>query len=164
MRSIETLINIQEKARFITTILSDRIHRAGDRSCVDLSNPVDRKWAIKGNTSELMISECLHYQGRDQFVRMLYFIGNTHRENKQGKPIYALYQKPTGGRREELISGVKQLKIEYGIASNNAKAIERYSSSDSIRNWNKIRSVSICLYFDSLKKPWHIYSALRERA
>ena len=157
----QSFLDGQEEARFITTLLTRRIHQAGNARCVD-QTAVRASQAIWGHAAEMIIGECMHYQGRYQFIRMRYFLGDTHRKNPRGNVISALYQQPLPGRREELVSGISEIKIRYGVGEDKPQDINRYVAAAAVTHWNQVRSVEIVLWFDSLPKPWHLYVSLRE--
>lgn len=173
----EKFASFQEEGRFITALLTKRIHRADDTSCMKFSKSIKSMMVIHGysavqlpqdttaekNTDAMMIGECLWYQQHQQFVRMLYFIGDTGRKNKKGKSILALYQKPFKGRREELVSHIANMKIQYGITSTNKKEITHYVSAEAVKDWRLVRAVDVSLFFDELQKSWHIFIALYGR-
>ncbi|OGO91577.1 MAG: hypothetical protein A3F41_02580 [Coxiella sp. RIFCSPHIGHO2_12_FULL_44_14] len=187
---------MQEQGRFMTRLLTDRIHHAGDAHCEHgamPTNPVLAINALSANTHPftpyeadgMIIGECLHYQAREQFIRMQYFIDDTGRKDDRGDPILALYQKPFQGPREEWVTGVVALKIRYGLLSRQGTL--EYVSSNAVPNWQQVRSVSIwwliktidripsfsdSFYFDGERKTvhdhhgyrsWHVFIALRER-
>ncbi len=178
------LADIQERARFTIALLDHRVRLAGDASCENPSNPTVQQHAIKGYQEALEIGECVHYQGRDRFLRTKYYLANTHRKNQQGEPIIALYEKPMGGRREELTAGIAGMKIVYGVDAGNQSV--RYRTLDHIKEWRRVKSVKIALLFRSINvvlrrptaywfegkqvmpndrhlyKPWVTYIMLRE--
>src|SRR3990167_3946191 len=98
---------------------------------------------------------------------MAYFIGKTTRKNIRGEPIYALYQKPLNGEREELIANVNQLTLRYGVSLPNSHDIFVYQPSTEVRDWRRVRSVELILQLSSEDhrhhRLWHLYAALRER-
>ena len=127
------LIGMQTRAQFVSHLLQKRIRMAGFAGCGLGGLAVDQTNAIQGYDADhlpaflqgeiadhsdvMVIGECLPYHAHKQFMRIAYFIGDTHRKSSSGQPIYALYAKKLpDGHREELAEGISQLKIQYGFA------------------------------------------------
>jgi prepilin-type N-terminal cleavage/methylation domain-containing protein len=196
---------IQESARFTSSLLQQRIHLAGLAICDSSSNavvnpaitgydsdhlPVSLQGQVKNDTDVLVITSCTNNLSTaisdSTLTQMAYFIGDTDRLNSQGEKIYALFQKPLGGNREELISGISEMRIEYGLMDSKGENISVYVASQSITDWSKVLAVHINLIFDSIEpivnhspayyfeqrwinpadhllyQSWSIYAALRE--
>ena len=101
-----------------------------------------------------------------RFAEIAYFIGNTFRKDKAGKPIYALFQIINQGNREELVAGINNMQIHYGVKDGAGK-ITYYKSLevDQLKSWSDVKTVAIDLDFvyQNLPKKISIYTALRER-
>lgn len=151
---------IQERGRFATYFLTTKIHQAGDASCLR-GQWVNQAKAIGGDV--LQLGECLLYQNRLQFVQTQYYIADTGRKNTQGQPIFSLFMKTLGSEREELIEGVKTMRVRYGVSLPGQHAISAYLAANQITNWQLVRSVDITLVLMPSNKAWPIYAALRER-
>jgi type IV pilus assembly protein PilW len=89
-----------------------------------------------------------------------YYIGDTGRQNAKGDAVYALYQ--FTGQHQELIEGVSDLQIEYGVDYNADGAVDTIMSSAEI-NSGVLRSVILMLQTDadSLSKKWYATIELR---
>ncbi len=177
-----TWSSLQERGRYAVYLLSSRIRLAGDADCRK-PYAVDHAQAIVGYRSDsvpeslqnevmpgtdvLVIGECVHYHDKSQFIRRAYFIGDTHRKNDRGSPVFALYQKPLLGEREELISDVGDLRVRYGVSQEKDGDISSYRNADFVEDWSRVYSVdlSLTLYSENhrVKKMWPVYIALRER-
>lgn len=96
-----------------------------------------------------------------QYTKVTYFIGKTSYENTT-----ALYSITNQGRKEELIAGVKNMQIKYGVDTNGNGIVDSYYSAAQILTWDKVLSVEITLDLDAggnKIQPWKIYIALQER-
>jgi type IV pilus assembly protein PilW len=154
------LAEIEERGHFITYFLTKQIHLAGDASCMK-NQLVNQDKAIGGDV--LQLGECIAYHDRLQFMQTQYYVADTGRKNNKGQPIYSLFMKTLGSEREELVEGVKDLQVHYGISLPGQQSINAYVSANQITNWRLVRSVDIALIFAPSNKVWHIYTALRER-
>ena len=201
------LMDLQDSQRFAQILLSQRIRAAGFVGCADASNPVEQSQAIVGydnntlpaalqnqvvsGTDAVSIRSCLsqsQISQNAQLANMAYYVGDTYRTNQQGQPVLALFQKPLdSGDRVELVAGVEQMQIRYGIAGNSAASPLTYYTAAQITDWRAVRSLQIELltnsidpflkkpqtyYFNGesitpndllLHKPWSVYVSLRER-
>ncbi len=165
-------ITLQDGQRFIVTMLNKNIHHAGNASC-EPDKKIDQKNTLYGygegnlptflqgkaiqNSDAIVVGECVHYHGHNQFIRMAYFVGDTNRKTSLGKPIFALYRMAIGGAREELVEHVDHLAIQYGVFTKDHRNIQHYVTADRVGDWQAVRSVSLSLL--SLQ----LYIALRER-
>ena len=124
------------------------------------------------------------YATLSPFVSETYYIADSQRKNNLGQAIYSLYAKHNG---QELVPGVENMQITYGVYSKSQGKISSYQTADGVRNWQNIHSVHIVLLSDSvnaipglrqqyrfkgknqtahdglLRKEWHSYVALRNR-
>lgn len=96
-----------------------------------------------------MLGKCIHYRNKWQFLKTVYFISDTNRKDKR-KRIYPLYRKPLPYKRQELVSNIDQLKIEYVcyfLLKYNS--IIHYLIVVQVKNWKEIKSVKLVLLFFS---------------
>lgn len=164
----KALTELQSRIRFASYFLSDKIHLAGDASCVAgklLSEPVIQ--GQEGENDTLKLGECIEYEGRRQWMQTQYFIEDTGRKNSHQEPILSLYLRVGNSHSEELVEGIKKLKITYGVMNQNKI---HYLSANQITHWETVRSVIFQLTFqpllladNQLTKTINITSALRER-
>lgn len=164
-RTQNGLVDLQDRVRFVSNLLQRTIHAAGNAACKNDGELVDQKHAILGDDGSMTLGECLYYKNKNQFIQMRYFVGDTHRKDFQGRDILALYRKPTVGEREELVSGISSMKIQYGMLSQNHRDVSRYVSASAVDNWSDVGSLSITVslsYLDTIK-VLHLYVSLRER-
>jgi len=201
----QVLSDLQDSGRFAQTILNQRIRVAGFVGCVDGLNPVDQNQAIIGYSSDhlpaflqgqvaagtdaVVVKSCISHSNisKDAALKtMAYYIGDTHRKNQQGQTILALFQKPADGEREELIAGVEQMQLLYGVLVDSTANSVTYYPAAQIVDWETVRSVQIDLLLNSidavltkpqpyyfhgqviapsdllLHKPWSTYVTLRD--
>jgi type IV pilus assembly protein PilW len=176
----QVLMELQDAARFLQTFLSWRIRQAGFTGCVNGKEPVNQDQAIVGydsghlppalqnqvvsGTDALIINSCVsesQISQNSKLVAMAYFIGDTHRTNRQGHSILGLFQKPLDGSdREELADGVEQMQIQYGVDVGSGNSLAYYTAPQ-VSDWSKVRGVEINLLLNSvdevLKKPQSYY-------
>lgn len=84
------------------------------------------------------------------FQTTRFFIRDSGRDTAGGQPIYSLYsqQRSLGsggamGAAVELIEGVENLQLEYGIDSDGDRAINRYVKAPAVADWNTVLSVRV---------------------
>lgn len=65
------------------------------------------------------------------------------RSNPAGIP--ALYRRTNGNAAEELVEGIEQMQILYGVDSDSDSIADRYLTADNVTNWNNVASVRISL-------------------
>jgi type IV pilus assembly protein PilW len=102
------------------------------------------------------------------FTELTYFIADTGRQYTNGKPIYALFFKVNRGDREELVAGVNDLKITYGVYNLQSKNIDYYNAAEikTRKLWDKVSVVRLLLGLDlgqDAKRNLQLDIALRER-
>ena len=100
------------------------------------------------------------------FIKTAYFVAKTTRKDTHGKWVYALYRSINEGNKEELISGINNMQISYGVDANGDGKVDAYYSAEQVADWEKVLSVLLIL---SLQEggdkaiEWPLYIALRER-
>lgn len=163
--AISSLGDLQDRVRFVSELLWKNIREAGDANCENNREFVDHAHAIYGYKNTIIIGQCVYYKKKNQFIQMHYFVSDTHRKNSKGRPIYALYRKPLGGEREELIAGVSSMTVQYGVATKNYRNVSHYVSANTVHDWKQIKSVSINLLLNYINtiKVVHLYVDLREQ-
>jgi len=163
--SVSALVDLQDRARFVSDLLRRNIREAGEAKCENKRKFVNQQHAIYGNENTIVIGKCMHYKKNNQFIQMRYFVSDTHRKDSKGDRIFALYRKPVDGEREELIAGVSGMSIKYGVATKNNRNVDHYISANAVDSWSDVDSVSITLSLSYLNtvRLLHLYVALRER-
>jgi type IV pilus assembly protein PilW len=129
-----------------------------------------KKVVILGNHTQKIISArplstlFKEYSEVGRFEVNTYFIGKTPYQTTKGLPIYALYRKDIHSYKTELVQGVNDMKIHYGIIDN-GRLVEH--PANEISDSPIVLSVSIKLTFNSidalkLSKNEYSYVTLRE--
>ena len=83
-----------------------------------------------------------------QFESFTYFIRDTGRTNQVGQPILALVRQDINGTNEELVDGVEDMQIVYGIDTSGNGSADTYLTADQVQaasNWPNVISVNINL-------------------
>jgi type IV pilus assembly protein PilW len=141
--------------------------------------PALQNQVISG-TDSFVVTSCVsnsQLSENTELTSMAYFIGDTNRKNSLGMPILALFQKPLDGDRDELVTGVEQMKVLYGLKSDQADVLDYFTASQ-VTDWQKVRGLQIDLTINSIEpvlpknssaqdlllhKNWSTYISLRER-
>lgn len=120
------LFDQQEKRRFLSAFLENKIQMAGDVSCLSTSKPtrarIVREWNAKkamkkwhidilSKTNLLELQECVRFHDKKQFMPILFFVANTNRVDKNHQPITALFYKKNHHPREELVTGINHFSV-----------------------------------------------------
>ncbi len=82
-----------------------------------------------------------------------YFVAASGRTNYQGNPVMSLFLLDASGTAVELIEGVSDMQVLYGVDTNGDKVAERYMRADEIttaNNWDQVVTVRISLLLDSI--------------
>lgn len=189
-RAYQTQIQTDGEIRLAILEMNHWIRLAGYQGCVNSESRVNSHEAIMGFSSKtiprnfgilekpdtdiLVIRECEFYQGHWQFLRKAIYIGKTGRKDRNGKIIYALYDKKIPGKGEELAERINSLKINYGIqlkkvdSSNKSQdkgagelsslGVIAYRRADQVEDWSSVISVEYHLNHFA-----NAYAVLRER-
>ncbi len=103
------------------------------------SNRKNRLSKIYGGDAEVFGFETSHF-----------FVRDTGRDTSSGLPIYALYsQQRTAssggvmGPAVELVEGVENLQLSYGVDETNNRSVDVYRQADAVANWQNVMSVRV---------------------
>lgn len=134
------IASLQEKMRFISFYLRDKIQSAGDWSCEpDREKPraiVIRRYdadealdqlglTIQPKTDLLQLQNCIRINEKKQYLPINFFIANTTRVNSENKLIPALFMKIDDHPREELITGMIDFQVRlYHTPKMNVNAVK----------------------------------------
>lgn len=84
------------------------------------------------------------------FERTLFFIRDTGRKTASGLPIISLYRQQLGlgsggamTAAEELVEGVENMQLLYGLDTDGDSAVDRYASADTISDWQVVVSARL---------------------
>jgi type IV pilus assembly protein PilW len=83
-----------------------------------------------------------------------YFIKDTGRDNQAGDDIYALYYQDTSGTVFELVEGVSDLQVLYGVDQDGNRAADIYQTAtaiDAANAWDRVVSARISILVDSVE-------------
>jgi len=111
------------------------------------ANSSNRLSKVYGSDAEVMA-----------FESIAYFVKATGRTTAGGAPINALWiRKRQAGsataalQMYELVEGVENMQIEYGVDTNNDRRADIYRSASAISNWGRVVSAKISLLMQSLE-------------
>jgi type IV pilus assembly protein PilW len=86
------------------------------------------------------------------FESVDYFVRDTERDTAGGQPINALYMRRliagSGGAigaAVELVEGVEDMQIRYGVDTNADRAVDAYQTGAAVTDWEDVLSVRIAL-------------------
>lgn len=88
------------------------------------------------------------------FRHSAYYVGDTGRINAVGNNILALFRENLDGSSDELIEGVEDMQIEYGVDSDGDLAADVYSTATTVNNgsdWENVVAVRVALLVDSVE-------------
>lgn len=162
----QAIIQAQENGRFAMHFLYAAVRTAGYANCDPENSFVKTDKAIMGyrqnmpaflknknvkkNTDILQIGACILQNNKTTFEQSFFFIGATERKNALGNTIYALYTAPSNNTRSELVSGIENMHITYGVVQEKTDPdIARYVTADAVEDWEKVRAVKIALLLSS---------------
>jgi len=104
------------------------------------------------------------------FTEIAYFLSEGSSKYKKSQSVYSLYSLVNGSKnpsahKQALVSGIKDMKVSYGLDNDGDGVVDVYYPADQVVSWNKVRSVAITLQLEDgkVQKEWQIYVALRER-
>ncbi len=86
------------------------------------------------------------------YTQTTFFIGNTGRINLQGAAIPALFRTTMAGTTEELVEGVENMQITYGLDADNNQTADSYvtAAGVSATNWHNVVSLRLDLLVNSV--------------
>jgi len=89
-----------------------------------------------------------------QYEAYYYYVKDTGRTNSAANAIYSLFRQDVNGVEEELVEGVENMQITYGVDTTNDKSPDTYSTATTVEasnNWPKVVSVKIALLLNSIE-------------
>jgi hypothetical protein len=100
-----------------------------------------------------------------RFDETAFFISDTGRIDDKNQHIYALYSTVNHGDKQEVVPGVSDMQILYGIDTDGSRKVNKYIRASDVSDWNKILVVIISLKIQgsSLSKQKNLYIRLRAR-
>ncbi|MCW5588718.1 MAG: PilW family protein [Legionellales bacterium] len=110
--------------------------------------------AATGNTSDNLSKL---YQTDAQVTRLeltAYYIKDSNRTNNAGDPIYSLYRQEEDGEERELIEGVENIQVVYGVDTTSDGNADTYRTADQVESnneWPNVVSVNIAALVSSIE-------------
>lgn len=89
-----------------------------------------------------------------------YSVIDTGRTDRHGNPVLSLFETPLTGAAVEIVNGVEDLQITYGVDTTGDGAVDVYQTASGVTNWANVVSVRIQLLaatdedIGSLKRPY----------
>lgn len=80
-----------------------------------------------------------------------YFIGDTGRTSTDGRSILALYREDGSNNPEEILEGVENMQITYGLDSNNDNQADTFVAAGSVTDWGSVVNVEVSLLINSVE-------------
>ena len=127
-----------------------------------VNNPTataDQKTTITHSSGGNYGSKLSKVYGKDaevlQFEAASYYIKETSRKSPGGQAIRALYVKrkqelsSKAASETELVEGVQDLQIEYGLMSGTNTFVDEYRTASTVSDWGKVVSVRFRLLMQS---------------
>ena len=93
------------------------------------------------------------YQGDAQvmaFIATTYFVKDTGRKNETGDPVYGLYVQRLGGTPVELVAGVEDMQVLYGVDINADGSVDDYVKARAVADFSNVISARIALLVSSV--------------
>jgi len=96
------------------------------------------------------------YQMDAQVGKLLtfaYYIKDTGRTNRSGLPILSLFRQDIEGNEQELVEGMENLQITYGLDTNSDGSVDTYSTANAIstaNRWPQVISINIAALLNSV--------------
>lgn len=160
----QMLVNVLNRQRYVSLVLPQHMRQAGMSSCLDRHK--SKTLAIRGygadqasphwltqqlsHTGAVIISRCQNKQGEQQYLETAYYIAKTSHKDWMGHTLYGLYQKSFGGRRVELVSGIVDWVVRYGVPGNVNHTKTRYVAAADVSSWDQVSIVYFGIVFRSL--------------
>lgn len=98
-----------------------------------------------------------------RFIYFSYYVKETGRTNASGTPIRALVRRGYTGIEDEIAEGVEQMRITYGVDTNDDNTIDNYMNASQVNasnHWNNVLSVEVHLLMatteDVNEKPLNV--------
>jgi hypothetical protein len=157
-------IELIENQRFATLFLLKQIEHAQKVLIENVKIPTN----FVPGSDYLTLEQMIKVHKSFNIVPVLYYLGDTHRI-KFNRKVYSLYMKKGSSPAEEVIEGVKQINIHYGIKCVNSANICRYSLKKDLKKADQIGALKFELmsaaYSDSVSEDfqhkWLIYICAR---
>lgn len=85
---------------------------------------------------------------------VVYYIAPSTRVGDADDPLAAgtnsLWRKRGIGAAQELIEGIEQMQLQYGVDTSGDEIVDEYRTADAVTDWNDVLSVSVAMLVRSL--------------
>lgn len=81
-----------------------------------------------------------------RFEEMAFFLRDSGRTTSDGRPITSLFRSVNGAVGEEIVDGIVDMRIFYGLDVDNDKSVDEFKKKEDILNWNLVRAVRVHLF------------------
>jgi type IV pilus assembly protein PilW len=113
-------------------------HGSGSGSCTNVAG---------GKLGDEVFAEDAYVMQMDSHT---YFIGQTGRTYPQGGTLHALFRFDGDGNAEELIEGVENLQVRYGLDTDGDGSVDAYVDASATTEWDSVATVHIWLFVNSV--------------
>lgn len=89
-----------------------------------------------------------------QYLYYAFYIKDTGRTNSANEPIYALVREDQDGNEVEIVEGIEQMKVLYGVDTNDDRAADHYQTATEVNNsnnWDNVISLKLNLLFATIE-------------
>jgi type IV pilus assembly protein PilW len=85
---------------------------------------------------------------------VVYFVGNAQDTVPSSLPpnTRSLYRRAGEGAAEELVQGVEQMQVEYGVDTDGDRIVDDYMEAPNVTDWQRVISVQIALLVRSIQQ------------
>jgi type IV pilus assembly protein PilW len=78
-----------------------------------------------------------------------YFVGDTGR-TRNGQPVLALYREDGSNNPQELIEGVEDMQLTYGLDTDGDALADTFEDADGVTDWSQVVSVEVSMLLNSV--------------
>ena len=154
-----TQIELQNRFRILAILLPRYIQLAGYTGCVARSKSIQLTQNLhayvnpkKSKTDILVVATCMRLAGKAALQQVAFYVAND-----------GLYMQRVGGRAEQVVAGISNMRLRFGILNKKGDAIVQYQSAHTIKDWRQVASVELHMLLhtsgDILAKPMQYWFA-----
>lgn len=181
-----SLMDVQERGRFLMGQLLQRVTQAGSHHCVSSAAYDDRLAIRMLNASEarkiwgvtlargeaLLLSACEESLDHKSFTTVLYYLAKTSRRQADGRAVISLYRKVWQQRAQEWVPDVVDWQWRFAASNAEHTATRPLQEAKSVARWQEVRAASWQVFLGvSLSEKaavraaqvWHAYAAIQSR-
>lgn len=101
-------------------------------------------YPFRRNAEVMPVETTIYYVGPSQ--------GSTPPNNTMPPGTRSLYRQIAGGAVDEVVQGVEQMQIEYGVDTDGDRCVDNYSPATATTDWQSVLSVRIALLVRSIEQ------------